>query len=241
MSPLKTPDEITLRSSLQAVAMLALICAATAIVGCLMEPAHGGTVCQQVVAQPQVFAAPPAYLSYTQTGFSSNTLNLVGGGLRDQAAAQWQQENAELMAEVQAFLAARAAQKAQQQPQAAAPAWQPPAATDEPLPPPAPQPGSGQPPYAWAGETPTVVEHCGKCHRDGYTPEGPAGGVYLDGSTALRAEANWQVREDISKALADRRMPPDGHALSGELAGQIFLELYAGRHAGGNPAPESDK
>jgi hypothetical protein len=172
-----------------------------------------------------------------QTGWLES-LNLARR-TREQAA-QWQQENAELMAEVQAFLAARAAQKAQQQPQSpdqspGIPPQSPGISTETP------GIGSGQPPYAWAGETPTVVEHCGKCHRDGYSPEGPAGGVFLDGSTSLRAEANWQVREDISKALADRRMPPDGHALSGELAGQIFLELYAGRHAGGNPAPESDK
>lgn len=236
----KTPDEIILRSSLQAVGMLALICVAMAILGCLTEPLHGGTVCGQVVAQPQVFAAPPAYLSYTQTGYASNTLNLVGGDLRAQAAAQWQAENAELMAEVQAFLAQRAAWKAQQQ--GAGQALPPADVQPQPLPPGVlPPAGTGNPPYAWAGETPAIVQYCGKCHTQSYSPEGPAGGIFLDGSASVRAKANWELREAINGALADQRMPPNGHALSGEQAGQIFLEMYKGLNAGGNPAPEPIK
>lgn len=231
MRTYKNPDDITLASALRSAALLIAILLAVAIFGWAMSPANGNPVCApQVVAQAQVL---PAYPAYTQTAFTSNTLNMVGADLRAQAAAQWQMETSPMLAEFQAFLAAKQFLQAQQ--------W---AAQQKPAPPVAQQPGplpaplTGNPPYAWAGETPTVVQLCAKCHTQSYSPEGPAGGVFLDGSTDLRAKANWEVREDINRALADQRMPPNGHALSGEQAGKIFLELYAGWDAGGNPAPE---
>jgi hypothetical protein len=248
MRPSRNPNEISVASSLQAVGLLVLLCIALAILGYLAEPADASPcgVAPQVVA-PQVL---PSFPSYTATPFYSSTLNFVGQDQRALAVAQWQLENAALMAQVQQLLAQQAAQ--QQAP--AQPGWQAPAMTPGPLPQPqaaappaqchpqaAPQgQASGRPPYAWSGATPVIVKWCGSCHTDGYTPEGgPAGGVFLDGSTDLRADANWQVREQINEALADQRMPPDGNAVSGEVAGKIFLELYKGRSAGGAIPPEA--
>jgi hypothetical protein len=232
MRTYRNPDDLTLANALRSAGLLIAILVAVAVFGWAMSPASGSPVCApQVIDQAQVL---PAYPAYTQTSFTSNTLNMVGADLRAQAAAQWQMETSPMLAEFQAFLAAKQILQAQQ--------W---AAQQQPAPPAAQQPGplpaphTGNPPYAWAGETPTVVQFCGKCHTQGYTPEGPAGGVFLDGSTDLRAKANWEVREQINRSLADQRMPPDGHVLSGEQAGKIFLELYAGWSAGGNPAPES--
>lgn len=231
----QNPDEITVSSSLQAVGLLALLLAALALLGYLAEPAAGsqcGQIVQAQVVAPQVL---PAFPSYTATPFYSSTLNFVGADQRALAAAQWQLENAALMAQVQQLLADQAAQR-----QAA-----PQATTPGPLPQPqaaehcAPQPGvqpqaTGHPPYAWAGQTPVTVKWCGSCHTQGYLPDGgPAGGIFLDGSTDLRAKANWELRESINRALADQRMPPDGNAVSGEVAGKIFLELYKGVSAGG--------
>lgn len=241
----RNPDEITLASSLHAVGLLLLLLFSLAILGWLAEPVHSaqcGAPAQVVVSQPLA-----AFPSYTATPFSSSTLNLVGVDLRTQALAQWQMENAALMAQVQQLLAQQAAQAQ------AAPAWQPQATTPGPLPAPqaaapmanchpqaaAPQ-ATGHPPYAYAGQTPVTVKWCGSCHTQGYNADGtPAGNLFLDGSTDLRADANWQVREDINRALADQRMPPQGNAVSGEVAGKIWLELYKGRSAGGATPPEA--
>lgn len=255
MRTYKNPDDITLASALRSAALLIAILIAVAIFGWAMPPANGSPVCApQVVAQAQVL---PAFPAYTQTAFTSNTLNMVGADLRAQAAAQWQMETSPMLAEFQAFLAAKQILQAQQwaaqqqpapQPQGptqvspavtqggSTPVWD--AAKGDWVPSAGQQPATGNPPYAWAGETPTVIQLCAKCHTQSYSPEGPAGGIFLDGSTDLRAKANWEVREAINRQLADRKMPPDGHALSGEQAGKIFLELYAGWDAGGNPATE---
>lgn len=234
MRTYKSPDELTLAGALRGAMLLIAILIAVAVFGWAMTPADGSPVCApQVVEQAQIL---PAFPAYTQTGFSSNTLNMVGADLRTQAAAQWQVESSPFIEEFRQFLEAKRAAEAQRWAEAEAVQPAAPPATTQPGPLPAPP--DGRPPYAWAGETPAIVQFCGKCHTDGYTPEGPAGGIFLDGSTDLRAGANWEVREAINRSLADRKMPPEGHALSGEQAGRIFLELYAGWDAGGNPAPE---
>lgn len=232
--------------------LLIAILVAVSIFGYYCQPASGTTVCApQLIAAPQIL---PAFPSYTATPFYSNTLNFVGAEQRQAAIQQWTQQTAQApprwsAAQLRAMLAEAEQQEAGQLPPlnpATGQPWTPaerkvgemvqagpPVITG---PPPA-----GIPPYAYAGEIPTIVARCAKCHTDGYSAEGAAGGLLLDGSSDLRAPSSWQHREAIMSALADRRMPPEGHEFSGALAGQITLELYAGRaDAGGNPAnPES--
>lgn len=214
--------------------LLIAILIAVSIFGYVCQPASGTTVCApQLVAAPQIL---PAFPSYTATPFYSNTLNFVGAEQRQAAIQQWTQQTAQPQVPPQWSAAQLRQMLAEAEKQEAAIA-----AAPEQLPPAPPQAGPGIPPYAYAGEIPTIVARCAKCHTDGYSPEGAAGGILLDGSSDLRAPSSWQRREAIMTALADRRMPPEGHEFSGALAGQITLELYAGRaDAGGNPAnPES--
>lgn len=208
--------------------LLVAILLVVSLIGYYAQPAAGSPLCEtaQAVVAPQVVL--PAFPGYTQTPFYSNTLNMVGAQQRAEAVQQWSEQTEQrwTAAELRAMLALIERQQAE------APPTQP----QEQLPATPPQIGSGIPPYAYAGEIPTIVARCGKCHTDGYSADGAAGGILLDGSDNLRAASSWQQREAIMQVLADKRMPPEGHQFSGELAGQIILELYAGRADAGGPA-----
>lgn len=230
------PAHETRRAALRAVALLAMILTAVALVGYFTSPAHGTTCGTQVQAQ-----VLPAFPSYTSTPFFSNTLNQVGFPVRVEAVQQWVNQTAHPQAQPQLGLSAAQLRALLAQAEAAEgqlPAQAPGATPEVPAQPQATAPNI--PPYAYAGDIPTIIQHCAKCHTDSYSPEGAAGGVLLDGSVDLRAPQTWAKREAINQALADRRMPPQGHEFSGAIAGQIHAELYKGVNAGGNPAkPES--
>lgn len=185
-----------------------------------------------VVAQP--YAATPYYPA---------VMNFVGAPIRMQAQQAYTMENHPQWAEFQQFLAFRAGvaagQTANPTPAPQQPTPAPPATAAQPAaegvasPSPSPSP---EPALPYAGIVPHVAGACGSCHGN-KDPDNPKGGLFLNGSSDLRAPEKAPVRDEIMKRILSTdpkyRMPPN-RELTEEEATNIILDLFAG-----HPEPDS--